>query len=423
MPRTDVVLGDPRLDQALEQQNRATVKAAVVAALDSCRAGTLEPSAVVPAVLRSLPPSAGGLRAVINATGVIVHTNLGRAPLSKAAQLAVLTAAGSTDVEFDLETGLRDRRGRGALAALARAVPDAEDVLVVNNGAAALSLVASALAGGREIVVARGELVEIGDGFRIPDLLVASGAVLREVGTTNRVNLDDYAAAITDATALVLKVHPSNFVVTGFTASVSVEQLAPLRVPIVVDIGSGLLSPQPRLPKEPDAKSALRAGAALVTASADKLLGGPQAGLVLGRSDLVHRMRRHPVARALRVDKLTLAALEATLSGPTPPVVEALQSDPEVLLFRATAICREVADVVTAEPIRTSAVVGGGGAPDVMLPSAAVTLPAAMARPLRMGSPAVVGHVCDDRLILDLIAVDAERDATLAGCVRRAAGG
>ncbi len=421
VPRTDVVLDDPRLDLALERLSRAAVKAAVVAALERCRAGDLEPAAVVAAVLESLPPGPAGLRAVINATGVIVHTNLGRAPLSKAAQEAVLTAAGSTDVEFDLETGLRDRRGRGALAALARAVPDAEDVLVVNNGAAALSLVASALADRREIVVARGELVEIGDAFRIPDLLVASGAVLREVGTTNRVHLDDYAEAITDATALVLKVHPSNFVVQGFTASVPVEELAKLPVPVVVDIGSGLLSPQPKLPREPDAKSTLRAGAALVTASADKLLGGPQAGLVLGRSDLVQRMRRHPVARAMRVDKLRLAALEATLSGPTPPVVQALQSDPEVLLFRATAICREVADVVTAEPLRTSAVVGGGGAPDVALQSAAVALPAALAHPLRTGLPAVVGHVSDGRLILDLIAVDPARDATLTSCVRRAA--
>jgi L-seryl-tRNA(Ser) seleniumtransferase len=182
------------------------------------------------------------------------------------------------------------------------------------------------------VVISRGELVEIGDGFRIPELLESAGAVLREVGTTNRVRFDDYAAAVDDATAFVLKVHPSNFVVHGFTASVPVRELAELAVPVVVDIGSGLLAPHPRLPEEPDTASALRAGAALVTASGDKLLGGPQCGLVLGRRDLVERMRRHPLARAMRCDKLTLAGLEATLTGPASPVQAALATRPEVLL-------------------------------------------------------------------------------------------
>lgn len=421
VPRTDVVLDDPLLGSACERLGRGAVKVAVVAALARCRAGELEPSSVVVDVLASLPPGAVGLRAVINATGVVVHTNLGRAPLSVAAREAVLTAAGATDVELDLETGRRDRRGRAALDALARAVPDAADVLVVNNGAAALSLVAAALADRREIVVARGELVEIGDGFRIPDLLQASGGVLREVGTTNRVHLDDYARAITDETALVLKVHPSNFVVDGFTASVDVSELARLPVPVVADIGSGLLEPHPRLPNEPDATSILRAGAALVTASADKLLGGPQAGLVLGRADLVQQMRRHPVARALRVDKLRLAALEATLTGPTPPVLAALQRDQEGLLSRAVRICNQLCGYVPAAALRTAAVVGGGGAPGVELSSAAVALPSALARPLRTGTPAVVGHVADGRLLLDLIAVEPDLDDVLTGCVLRAA--
>src|SRR6185295_12885996 len=222
-------------------------------------------------------------------------------------------------------------------AALAAAVPDAEAVHVVNNGAAALILAATALAAGREIVLSRGEMVEIGDGFRIPDLVASTGARLREVGTTNRVTLADYAAAVAPDTGFVLKLHPSNFVVSGFTAAVPAERLATLDAPLVVDIGSGLLAPSAVLPDEPDAATALRAGAALVTASGDKLLGGPQAGLLLGRADLVERLRRHPLARALRVDKLTLAALEATLAGPT-PTWQALHADPARLRERTDGL-------------------------------------------------------------------------------------
>ncbi|WP_040923761.1 L-seryl-tRNA(Sec) selenium transferase, partial [Saccharomonospora iraqiensis] len=211
--------------------------------------------------------------------------------------------------------------GRGALSALAEAVPEAggvDGVAVVNNNAAALLLCALALAPGREIVISRGELVEIGDSFRIPDLLAAAGARLREVGTTNRTTFDDYAAALGPETGFVLKVHPSNFRVTGFTAGVGVAELATLDAPVVVDVGSGLLAPHGLLPDEPDVAGSLRAGADLVTASGDKLLGGPQAGLVFGGHALVRRVRRHPAARAVRVDKLALAALEATLRGPTP---------------------------------------------------------------------------------------------------------
>ena len=423
VPRTDVVLADRGIAAAAELLGPSLVRTAVVDTLARCRAGTVDPGSVVAEVLRALPDSPSSLRPVINATGVIVHTNLGRAPLSAAAQHAVQLAAGTTDVELDLRTGQRGRRGRGALEALAQETPDAEAVLVVNNGAAALSLMAHALAWGGEVVVARGELVEIGDGFRIPELLAASGAVLREVGTTNRVRLDDYREAINDSTALVLKVHPSNFVVDGFTASVAVRELAQLPVPVAADIGSGLLTPHPRLPREPDAATALRDGAALVTASGDKLLGGPQAGLVLGRADLVERMRRHPVARAVRVDKLTLAALEATLRGPAPPVVAALGRDQAALLDRARAIRDRLGDVVDAESVPTSAVVGGGGAPGVELPSAAVALPASLAGRLRDGAPAVVGYVARGRLLLDLAAVDPAQDVSLVEAVRRAAKG
>jgi L-seryl-tRNA(Ser) seleniumtransferase len=343
--------------------------------------------------------------------------------LSDAAVEAIRWAAGATDVELDLLTARRGRRGRGALEALQEAVPAAEAVMVVNNGAAALALAACSLAGGRQVVIARGELVEIGDGFRIPELLESAGAVLREVGTTNRVRFEDYAAAVGDSTAFALKVHPSNFVVRGFTASVPVGELARLAVPVVVDIGSGLLAPHPRLPEEPDAGSALRAGAALVTASGDKLLGGPQCGLVLGRRDLVERMRRHPLARAMRVDKLTLAGLEATLTGPTNPVQAALAARPEVLLGRAEAIARAVSGRgVTARAVESEARVGGGGAPGVTLPSAAVALPADLASPLRIGAPAVLGRLEHDHLLLDLIAVPPDDDGRLTAAIRRATG-
>ena len=324
IPRTDVVLGDPRIVAEAARLGHTAVKRVVVEQLSRVRAGALAPAEVVVASLAAMPAAASGLAPVLNATGIVVHTNLGRAPLSSAAIESIVRAAGSTNVELDLATGDRGPRGQGARDALAAAVPSAGDVHVVNNGAAALGLAATALARGRRIVIARGELVEIGDGFRIPDLLESFGAELRPVGTTNRVRLEDYAEAIDEEVGFVLKVHPSNFRVVGFTSSVEIAALARLPAPVVADIGSGLLVPHPRLPDEPEARTALDAGAALVTASGDKLLGGPQCGLVLGRADLVARLRRHPSARALRVDKLTLAALEATLTGPTPPVVAAL---------------------------------------------------------------------------------------------------
>jgi L-seryl-tRNA(Ser) seleniumtransferase len=383
------------------------------------RDGDLRPDEVVRSVLASLPTRATTLTPVLNATGVVVHTNLGRAPLSEAARQSVLLASGVTDVELDLATGQRGPRGAGALAALAAAVPDAGAVHVVNNGAAALSLVTCALARDRTVVVARGELVEIGDGFRIPELLESVGARLREVGTTNRVRLADYERAIGPETAFVLKVHASNFRVEGFTSTVPVAELATLGVPVVADIGSGLLAPHPRLPDEPDAATSLGDGADLVTASGDKLLGGPQCGLLLGRADLVQRLRRDPLARAMRVDKLTLAALEATLSGPVPPVATALAADPADLLDRARRLAELIgADVAQAVP--SQAAVGGGGAPGVVLESAAVSLPPGLAEPLRTGDLPVVGHVVDGRLLLDLVAVPRDRDDDVAEAVRRA---
>ncbi|WDZ83186.1 L-seryl-tRNA(Sec) selenium transferase [Micromonospora cathayae] len=418
VPRTDVLLADPLVVAAVAEFGRDRVKAAVVGAQERVRRGEIDPGQVREAVLAGL--STPVPRVVVNATGVVLHTNLGRAALSEAAVAALVAAAGHTDVELDLVSGRRARRGRDALAALAAAVPDAQAVHVVNNGAAALVLAAAVLAAGREIVVSRGELVEIGDGFRLPELLESAGARLREVGTTNRTSVADYAAAVGERTGFVLKVHPSNFVVSGFTSAVSVRELVSLGVPVVVDIGSGLLAADPLLPQEPDAAGALRAGAALVTASGDKLLGGPQAGLVLGSVEVVERLRRHPLARALRVDKLTLAALAATVRGPVSPTWVALRADPVVLRGRAERLRDAlVAAGCAADVVACVSVVGGGGAPGVELPSWAVALPAGFAEPLRTGEPSVVGRVVRGRLLLDLRCVPASWDDRLREAVLR----
>lgn len=414
MPRTDALLADPRVAAAADRLGRELVKGVVGTVQQQVRDGDLAPDAAADAVVAALPASAASLHRVLNATGVLVHTNLGRAPWSAAAVDAVVAASGTTDVELDLATGRRGPRGEGAIEALLAAVPAAEAAIVVNNCAAALALVATCLGG--ELVVARGELVEIGDGFRIPDLLESTGARLREVGTTNRVTLADYTAAVGPGTGAVLKIHPSNFVVRGFTRSVEVGELAGIGVPVVADVGSGLLRPHPALPDEPDLQTTLAAGADLVLCSGDKLLGGPQAGLVLGRADLVQRLRRHPLYRALRVDKTTLAALEATLRGPVPPVHRMLGTTPDELRTRAEAVVAALGG--DAHVVDAGARVGGGGAPEFELPSVAVSLPAALAEPLRAGTPPVVGYLAEGRTLLDLRSLDPADDAALVGAVR-----
>ena len=427
VPRTDVLLADPRLAAAGERLGRSLVKGVVQRVQQRIRNGELVPSDAVGAVLASLPGTASSLRPVLNATGVLVHTNLGRSPLSQAAVEAITAAAGTTDVELDLTSGRRGPRGEAAIAALLAAVPAAEAAIVINNCAAALALVATTLGEGRELVLARGELVEIGDGFRIPELLASTGARLREVGTTNRVTLADYCGALSPDTGAVLKVHPSNFVVRGFTRSVEVRELAAALAgsgtPLVADVGSGLLRPHPLLPDEPDLQSTLAAGADLVLASGDKLLGGPQAGLVLGRAELVRRLRRHPLYRALRVDKTTLAALEATLRGPLPPVHEMLAADPSILRERARSLAARLIDAgVDAVAVDAEARVGGGGAPEHPLPSTAVSLPASVAEPLRTASPPVVGYLAGDRTLLNLRSVPPDADDALVAAVLEVSG-
>lgn len=405
IPRTDALLADARFASAVRRLGVDVVKASVVEAQRRARSGELAPDAVATVALEALPGSATTLRRVINATGVVVHTNIGRAPLGDAAREALLAAAGHVDVEFDPATARRAPRGRGALEALRERVPAAGGALVVNNGAAALLLACLTLAEGREVIVSRGELVEIGDGFRLPDLLQSAGIRLREVGTTNRTHLRDYEAASGDA-GVILKVHTSNYRVEGFAGVPRVAELATLGLPVVADVGSGLLAPERVLPDEPDAATWLDEGATVVTASGDKLLGGPQAGLVLGDDDAVERIRRHPLARAVRTDKLTLAALEATLRGPVPPVLTALRETPETLRERTERLARRVGGDV----VEVDARVGGGGAPGVPLPSLAVALPDSFAEPLRLGEPCVVARTNGGRTLVDLRCVPSESD-------------
>jgi L-seryl-tRNA(Ser) seleniumtransferase len=343
------------------------------------------------------------LRRVLNATGVIVHTNLGRAPLAQAAIARVVEVGrGYSNLEYSLAEGARGSR-QDHVAAILRRLTGAEAALVVNNNAAAVLLALAALAEGREVLVSRGELIEIGDGFRIPDVLARSGARLVEVGTTNRTRAADYDAAVTADTGLVLRVHQSNFRVVGFASLPSLRELAAVarrhELPLVDDLGSGAFA---TFEDEPSARDSLAAGADLVCFSGDKLLGGPQAGIVVGRADLVERLRRHPLQRALRADKLTLAALEGTLqlyldAPDRIPVVRMLREETAAVRARA----ERLAAAVGGEVEETVARVGGGALPLAELPSFACAVAEELAVPLRVHEPPVVGIVRDGRLLLD----------------------
>ncbi|TLP71866.1 L-seryl-tRNA(Sec) selenium transferase [Nesterenkonia sphaerica] len=419
IPGTDTLLTRPHIQQAGSAVSPHVVRQIITDVQRAARAGTLPPAEVDSEVLtrlRELRPST--MRRVLNATGVVVHTNLGRAPLSASAQAALAEAAGYVDVEMDLESGRRAGRGEGARQALLDACPQAEDALIVNNGAAALALATAALVGGGEVVISRGELVEIGAGFRLPELIESTGARLRETGTTNRTHLSDYESALSRSSestaAAVLKVHPSNYRITGFTSAVPIADLSALcrryGLPLIVDIGSGLLTPDPVLPEEPDLASTLADGADLVIASGDKLLGGPQAGLLLGRASLISALSQHPLARAVRTDKLTLAALEGTLNGAETPVTAALHADPDALRRRAERMARALNAAVVPHDGR----VGGGAGPGVPLPGWAVRLPQEAAVPLRAARPAVLTRLSGSWCLVDLRCVpEAEDDAVL----------
>jgi len=395
-------------------------RSVIARARQEIRAG-VEPGDLAARLTRELEAARRpSLRRVLNATGVIVHTNLGRAPLAEEAIARVHDVArGYSNLELDLEDGARGSR-QDHLASLVRRLTGAEASLVVNNNAAAVLLALAALAEGREVIVSRGELIEIGDGFRIPDVLARSGARLVEVGTTNRTRAADYERAIGPDTALVLRVHQSNFRLVGFTELPRLEQVAAVahahELPLVDDLGSGALGD---LPGEPSARESLAAGADLVCFSGDKLLGGPQAGIVGGRADLVERLRRHPLQRALRVDKLTLAALEGTLllhldAPGRIPVLRMLAEDAPAVRARAERLAALTGGTVE----ETVARVGGGALPLSELPSFACALDQSLAAPLRAGEPPVIGIVRDGKLLLDCRTLADDQLDEVAAAVR-----
>jgi L-seryl-tRNA(Ser) seleniumtransferase len=386
---------------------------------DELLAGARDDADLVQRATDRLAPS---LRRVVNATGVIVHTNLGRAPLAVAARAAVArVAAGYSNLEYALGSGERGSR-QDHVEGLLRELTGAEAALAVNNGAAAVLLAVAALAGpGREVVVSRGQLIEIGGGFRVPEVVAQSGSALVEVGTTNRTRLGDYARAVGDATGALLRAHPSNFRTLGFVEEVEIESLCGLGVPVVDDVGSGVLADDVELlAQEPSVRRSVRAGAALVCFSGDKLLGGPQAGLLVGTREAVDAARRHPLARAVRIDKLSLAALEATLALYRDPAwarreipVLAMLGD-EGLQKRAEAL----AAVTGGELVRSTAKVGGGALPLLELEGPAVALDVALAEPLRRAEVPVIGRISGGRLLLDPRTMADEEVAWVAKSLR-----
>jgi L-seryl-tRNA(Ser) seleniumtransferase len=410
LPSIDRLLGDDRLSTAIARHGRPAVVEAARRALDRAReelrAGFPVGELVERVEEEADAAAAMRLRRILNATGIVVHTNLGRAPLPAAALRQVEEIArGYSNLEYDLAAGARGSR-QDHLAAHLRALTGADGALVVNNNAAALLLALATLADGREVIVSRGELVEIGDGFRIPDVLARSGARLVEVGTTNRTRTADYERAISEETAVLLRVHQSNFRIVGFAEQPPLRELARLAertgLVLVDDLGSGALG---EIEDEPSARESLAAGSQLVCFSGDKLLGGPQAGIVVGRAELVERLRRHPLQRALRADKLTLAALEGTLAlyrDPERalaeiPVLRMLAEPAEAVRQRAEHLAALTGGTVEA----TAARVGGGALPLAELESFACALEEELGGPLRSTPTPVVGIVRDGKLLLD----------------------
>ena len=441
LPSVNALLESAGVRSLLEQHPRRVVVEAVRSAVDAERSeGGAEKTEeqwleVIAATVGGM--SRPSLRRVINATGVVLHTNLGRAPLADSAVEAMADiAAGFSNLEYDLETGERGSRYSHCLGLLQQ-LTGAEDALVVNNCAAAVVLALNALAQRKEVLVSRGELVEIGGSFRIPDIMGRSGAKLIEVGTTNRTHDDDYRRAITPKTAVIVKVHRSNFAIEGFTSDVSVERLAFIAaehgLPVLYDLGSGLMLPLDTygLGGEPTAATALASGASLVLMSGDKLLGGPQAGIILGAATLIARLRKNPFARAMRVDKLTLSALEATLllyleperALKEIPVLAMLTTPVSALELRArTIVVTLTANGIDADVVESSASVGGGAFPTALIPSIAIRLPGNPQRAeekLRAGSPAVIAHISDGSILLDMRSVLPREDEMLAAAIER----
>jgi L-seryl-tRNA(Ser) seleniumtransferase len=442
LPSVSSLLETSGVKWLLEQHPRSVVLDAVRSSVEAARVagGSLQTEEqwvemIATAVRESTRPS---LRRVINATGVVLHTNLGRAPLADAAISAIAhVAEGFSNLEYDIETGQRGSRYSHCVGLL-RQLTGAEDALVVNNCAAAMVLSLNALAQRKEVLVSRGELVEIGGSFRIPDIMARSGAKLVEVGTTNRTHDDDYRRAITPKTGAIVKVHRSNFSIEGFTSEVSVERLAFIAaehgLPVIHDLGSGLLLPLDDygLSGETTASLAVAAGPTLVLMSGDKLLGGPQAGIILGRRDAIAKLRKNPFARAMRVDKLTLSALEATLrlyleperALKEIPLLAMLTQSVEEIESRARSIATSLrSHNVDSEIVPTTASVGGGAFPTAGIPSMAIVLQSDANRTekkLREGEPAMIGRIADGKLLLDLRSVLPREDAVLVKAILQA---
>jgi L-seryl-tRNA(Ser) seleniumtransferase len=422
LPSVEVVLR--ALDPALPHAVRAQLARDAV---ERARRGEIAADEVVAAASAQARAHAlARLGPVVNATGVLLHTNLGRAPLGEHALAAMTDASGYTNIEYRLAEGVRGSRHEHAGTALAAAC-GAETGIVVNNNASAVLLVLATLARGRSVVVSRGELVEIGGGFRVPEIMAETGAQLVEVGTTNRTRLSDYERALSPDVALLLKVHASNYRMVGFVAAVGVDELATLGAPVVVDAGSGLLdATTPWLRERPTwlrdelgVRQCLSGGAALVTFSGDKLLGGPQAGVIVGRRSLIDRLKAHPLARAVRADKMTLAGLQATadayLAGDATaiPFWRMACAPVDELRVRAEAIAREVPG---AKVVDTEAVAGGGSLPGLGIPSCGVAVEGA--NPDELRAKRVVARVEQGRVICDLRSVDPRDDARIIHALR-----
>jgi L-seryl-tRNA(Ser) seleniumtransferase len=437
VPSIDALLRSVPGKKAAQKFGRPVVKHAIHATLDDVRAEAKRGSPIPPedAILaRAIGAAARayyGLTEVINASGVLLHTGLGRAPLpARAARAAAAAAHGYSDLEVERETGARGRRTARA-ESLLESLTGAEASMVVNNNAAALLLALAALATRKEVLVSRGELIEIGGEFRLPDIMRASGAKLVEVGTTNRTRASDYRTALSPKTGLILKVHPSNYRVVGFTGVVALGELGEVArqagVPLLYDLGSGLLDRYPEIPADEPAVIEALGGADLVTFSGDKLLGGPQAGLIAGRAELVERLRRHPMARALRVDKMTVAALEAVLRlyatgrRDEVPVWQLLGVRQSNLLARARALSSVLKTATVQEG---GGAMGGGSVPGYAIASAELVLstrnPNRLAARLRLGRPSVFCRVEDGSLVFNLRAVPPEDDDRLLRAIRYA---
>ena len=452
VPSVDELLGRPAIVEASKKAGHALVTSVIREVLaEERRSLKEEPGAVDIAKLegrilagieKALTPS---LRRVINATGVVLHTNLGRAPLSAAAVLQLVAISGRySNLEYDVPSRGRGKRDVHTAHLLADSV-GAESAIVVNNNAAAVFLVLNALASSGEVVVSRGELIEIGDGFRIPDIMAASGAVLREVGTTNRTRIADYERAINERTRLLLRVHPSNFRITGFTARPSLQEIVDLgrrsKIPVYEDLGSGCIAGLAAAGiNEPVARESFIAGVGVVSFSGDKLLGGPQAGIIAGKKEIVERIRRNPLFRAVRVDKLTIAALEMTLQAyrrgalDEIPALRMIRMSAEEIARRAHGLAEELRPSlpkdVEIEIIDGKSVIGGGSTPDQSLPTHLITVKSgrrsAEEIESRLREPAsgipIIARIEDDRLVFDLRTVFADEEAALASALLAALG-